>query len=786
MDTLALSGYPLAAVLVLLAVSLTAALYLFLHREHLKHKSNSAVDAAIEEAKRSMSAQSTFLANVSHEIRTPMNAIIGLSHIVLKSELTPEQRRNVQNIKHATEMLLSITNDILDFSKIEAGKLTVEAVEVNTGHLFNQIADVITYSAVKKGIDIVFTIDDALPETIITDGLRLQQVILNLLSNAVKFTEKGCVRLNVTISGTVEENRLISVDVSDTGIGLSDKQRKNLFRSFSQADNSISRKYGGTGLGLVISRQLVDMMGGTLDFDSTYREGSRFFFSLPLIHDTQSDESNNKLLFRLLAHKQLLILDDSAASAKALVALLERYKPVIKVATSPSEFIKYLQWGNFDIAFIEAHHHFEKIRHVLPEHAPGKIVNLIYRSQELSADAALLGHKTITKPYLKFNVLSTIADLYSQNSYTAGAELVRFEDLQRIRGSHILLVEDNEGNQMVIEGLLEGSGIEIDIAANGQKGVEKLFAAPDKYALILMDINMPVMDGFSATSIIREYQKYDQIPIIGMTANITESDVEKCKTFGMQKHIGKPIDVDDFYATLLQFIPPTGKTPSPSAKAIPAAPSSPLPPPPLLLGEIEGIDTADGLRRVNGNQAVYINILRKFAQTYDNLIPILRRHTAQQSLKEGKELAHSLKGLAGNIGARAIYDLASDLERAFLDNSTDLALLIDTLDIKITPILHQLQTLTSPDTETTTKSAAPSLCDDELRGQLLLLADYAKKRKAHQVKQIAKILETRPHTPNKQQDIDTILAAVSQYRFELVADIIEKMYPAEAVGGKGK
>ncbi|HHD73197.1 MAG TPA: hypothetical protein ENL02_04765, partial [Epsilonproteobacteria bacterium] len=408
---------------ILIALGMGFAALLIFHIFRIKHLNKTyreQLHTASNNTKEALAEKDIFLANVSHELRTPMNAILGLSHIVLQSRLTPEQRKNIVNIKHAADMLLSITNDLLDFSKIEAGKLSIEPIPVDTGKLFNQIADVITYSAVHKGIELIFNIDNHVPDKIIVDGLRLQQVLMNLLSNAVKFTEKGRVILNVDVHKDTEKNQgQIVFEVSDTGIGLTNEQKEKLFHAFTQADNSISRKYGGTGLGLAISKQLVEMMGGILEFSSEYREGSSFFFSIPLVTEYESDEGKNKLLFRLLGGKGILILDSSTESAKSLASVLAPYKAVIKIAASTQEFIKYIQWDHFDVICIDSSIHFEKLEEIEMHRQSCKAISLTYRTLDITLPNDFSYDKTIEKPYIKTTVLAQFSELFSKNIYVA-------------------------------------------------------------------------------------------------------------------------------------------------------------------------------------------------------------------------------------------------------------------------------------------------------------------------------------------------------------------------------
>ena len=719
-------------------------------------------------------AKDTFLANVSHETRTPMNAIIGLSHILLQSDLTSAQKINVTKIKRSAEHLLAVTNDILDYSKIEAGKLEINNFSFVCSDFFSDLADMMGINAVEKKIDLVFDISEKIPDTLIGDALRISQVLINLLNNAIKFTDKGEVILRVSVAEQLDDTCRILFEVKDTGIGLSEEQIARLFHAFEQIDNRVSRKYGGTGLGLAISKELVEKMNGELNVKSTFRKGSTFYFTLPLQTSEKASKPENKHIKRLLTNKSILILEKNAYTAQLIANTLARFHALPKITNSINELNAQLTWMQYDAIIIDSRFLSGIKNEQLLYDKSDAVVLLQYEILSNPDDSKIRIDSTITKPFSYHALLRSMNDIFGKDITVNRIKQTEptFEDILVLKGSKILLVEDNEGNKMVVEGLLEGSGIDITAVTNGQKAVEAIFNRPDDFELVLMDINMPVMDGYVATSIIREFQKYDNIPIIAMTANIAESDIEKSKSFGMQGHLSKPIDVGSFYRTLLQFIKPKVKKDDirPMIDAAPAVKTK------ATLSSLPGIDTEDGLSRLNGNINAYQNILYKFADLFENVIPEFTSQVNAHAFDEGRALSHNLKGLSGNIGAKEIYELARELEEAFKANSGEFTALIDAIDIKLKPLVSAIRSLKS------TQAAEPEAAKKSLTRETVntLLGELyvnAKKKKALDVKKVCKEIETYRWPTDYQTSIDTILSAAQGYQFDKIRKEIESIIP---------
>jgi len=698
-----------------------------------------------------------------------MNAIIGLSHILMETSLDKKQFEYMSKIKNSGDLLLGIINDILDFSKIEAGKLDVETIEFNLNTTLENVSNMISVKAEEKGLECVFDIDNSVPAMIKGDPLRLGQVIINLMNNAVKFTPKGEVVLKSKMLSSSEGKNLLQFEVIDTGIGLTKEQIGNLFQSFSQADSSTSRKYGGSGLGLTISKQLVELMGGTIRVESTYGAGSRFIFT---IETEQLERRSYRLPSRSLMKKKVLIADPNAKTSAALTQMLGYFQYAALHASNADEVKLLMSANTFDVVFIDnqiltacSKEHTDKQCHA-------KIVLLESGLQVMSARMfnGITVHAQLAKPFSQQMIFSVILELFSKESVkkTETMPKVTKNNLSVLRGSRILLAEDNVINQTVLFGLLEDTGIEVILANDGKEALERLETHSD-IEMIFMDINMPVMNGYEATLELRKEHKYDHIPVIALTANAMQKDIGRAKEVGMQEHLGKPIDVQALYSLLLKYI--KAKVDASEAEEEKEKEGDMKE---ILqhFSKLKELNVQEGMERVGGSAENYRTILFDFADIF--------RHSSSQFeilIKEGKRgevshLAHNIKGTAGNIGAESLFKLMELFEETLeKENSFDLLLhrykeVFDALLVSIESLKKQKENSVQK------KSMIGKKHLDTILAQIV---QKAKKRKALVCKELSQELQ-RYAWPQKYEDfLKKIVLSLKQYKFKEAIAIIEEM-----------
>ncbi|WP_272700060.1 hybrid sensor histidine kinase/response regulator [Desulfovibrio sp. Fe33] len=666
---------------------------------YIRKQTEKEIIKAKEAAETATQAKSEFLANMSHEIRTPMNAIIGMTHLIKMTDLSAAQRDYLNKIDISAKSLLGIINDVLDLSKIEAGMLMVESVGFKLEQVLEQLTSIVSPRANEKKLEFLLNVDRDVPPSIKGDPMRLAQILINLCNNAVKFTDEGAVVVGISTVEKEADQARLRFTVRDDGIGIKPEQIQDLFQPFTQADASTTRKYGGTGLGLSLCNQLVELMGGQIGVESDFGKGSLFWFEVnfPIFRE----DAVSVTLPQELQGKPALVVDDNPTSRLILKGMLEYMGLSVTTARSGREALDILRGheeeGGFSLLVVDWRmpemDGLATAEAVLGDDAiktkPPMFMVSAYGNASLVKRTNELGFRGLLfKPVNQSFLFNLVVETLGKGMVTLNESPRPERSLDQLSGKRILLVEDNEINRQVAQEILASVGVDVLEALNGEMALESL--GENDVDLVLMDIQMPVMDGHEATRRIRAQERFKNLPIIAMTAHAMLADIEKSREVGMNDHIAKPFDPEDLFAVLTKWLAGgdvTAAAPRSKGGVRSVVDKSAVP------AIMKGIDVQLGLRRARGNEKLYRTLLLLLDEKYADAAVLIGEHLSAGRRSEAVALAHAVKGTSGMLGAMALFEAAGVLEKAVGQEGMDFVEPLAAFTIKLSEVIGSIGAL---------------------------------------------------------------------------------------------
>ena len=764
---------------------------LLLDRNVMLEDTRQKLTKAIERADKANQAKSSFLANMSHEIRTPMSAILGMIHLVGSTRLDRKQSSYISKMENAAKSLLEIINDILDFSKVEAGELKVETIEFHLSDVLDNLSNIVGLQAQQKGLEFVYDIDTRVPERLVGDPLRLGQILINLTSNALKFTHEGEIIVSASLLNQQKENITLGFSVRDTGIGMDEQAMRSLFKPFTQADSSTTRKFGGTGLGLAISKRLIKQMGGDINVESHPKVGSQFNFhiSLQIVEKNQLDKANIDKLS--LNDKRFLIIENNVHASQALRKCLQYYSVNIDITSllKVQSILEIVKEKRFDLIFIDSSGNeteANEIRRLLASEHTAGIVQLLsnyelshsMRSRSNWRDTLLLA-----KPVTPSSVFDCLMNYFGDQEkvklikeLNSGPSNHLSQLKKLLNGKHILLVDDNEINREIASEILAQAGVTVSTANNGEQGVKK--AKMESFDCILMDIQMPIMDGYEATEHIRKNLSQEQLPIIAMTANAMSGDKEKCLATGMNDYVSKPIKVLEFYETIARCCASYTQTQNLQPNKVTLSELEKQIDPIVEVKHSNHIDLDAGLELMQGNRKSYFGLLNKFRARNSNLSEQLAEQLRNSDYSTLIKSTHALKGVSGNLGMKLLSEYAGKDEDSCRNQDSEKLVfaLTEHLITELNLTLEEIEYLTQSENDLSSSNLIKNIPISEL---LVTLKGHIDQQETESLELIKTIIEY--YSDNQEQSLlaKKIETALNNFDFASAKSILETLLTKE-------